>query len=106
VIDEEVFEALGDAPDPSVDTEEACYIKVLDCICKHEDACGSHDPHYPGWVKAGVGELRRVYCIMEDSMGLETRCEKGKMGRLLRVNHPPRSLKLQHLKFSRYPPPC
>lgn len=30
VIDWEGFEALRDAPDPSVDTEEACYIKALD----------------------------------------------------------------------------
>jgi hypothetical protein len=80
VIDWEGFEALRDAPDPSVDTEEACYIKALDCIYKREDAYGSPDPQYPGWVKAGIGELWRVYCIMEGSMGLETRCEKGKGG--------------------------
>lgn len=80
VIDEEVFNALRDAPEPSVDLEEACYIKVLDCIYKHEDAYGSPDPQYPGLVKASAGELWRVYCIMEGSMGLETRSEKGEDG--------------------------
>jgi hypothetical protein len=64
MIDEEVFEALRDAPDSLVDTEDACYIKVLDCIYKYEDAYGSPDPQYLGWVKAGIWELWWAYCIM------------------------------------------
>ena len=78
VIDEEVFKTLKDAPNPSEDMEEVYYIKVLDCIYQHADAFGSPDPEYPGWVKASVAQLWRVYRVMDSSMGLETRCERGR----------------------------
>ncbi|CZR54304.1 uncharacterized protein PAC_04188 [Phialocephala subalpina] len=77
VIDEEIFNALRDAPDPAEDLSGAS-IKVIDRVNDAED---SH-PHYEGWVTAGVGGLWRVYQIMMTSIGLGTRCEKGNDGML------------------------
>lgn len=81
LIDEEVFEALMKAPDPRIESEDAILAAVSSATVKLVDGYLDIEDYgsagYSGLVKAKFRQLFEVYSTMDDSEGLEARCDEG-----------------------------